>query len=155
MLTEVTANMRERSIQDTSPLKRVIPVALSFYRRLDETALHCAKRTRDGMPTLGAVLERVWFEVHSEPGFLGWECSFANVCQMLGWNEAETRVQRLAEIDRAWRHALTDYGCKRRNRMIAEILAMEAPNNPLWVRRHFVQEDLPMPEHGTPDPEAA
>src|ERR1700733_5906677 len=146
MLTEVTANMRERAVQTSAPQRTALPVALSFYTRLGETALHCAKRTREGIPTVAALLDGVWFEVHSEPGFLGYEASFANVCKMLGWDERQKRQERLREIDRAWKHALSDYGRKRRELMIAEVMGLEAPNNPGWVRRHAVQEDLPMPE---------
>ena len=146
MLTQVTATMKRREVQNAGPAARTIPIPLLLFRRLLDTALHEAKRTRDGIPTFNAILERAWFEQHVEPGWLGWETSFANCCRMLGEDEEEARRGCLRQINRAWGKALTDWGRKKREEVLAEILELKAADNPAWLKRHAVQEELPLPD---------
>ena len=146
MLTGITATMTTREVQTAAQRPTVMPVALSYFRRQDELALHAAKRTRAGLPTPGALLERSWFEMHYEKDWLGWESSFSNVCAMLGWHESDTRRARLDDIDRVWRKSLLDWGRLERDRRMTELLALKIIDNPQWARRHAIQEELPIEE---------
>ncbi|HEY1502566.1 MAG TPA: hypothetical protein VGF88_23525 [Acidobacteriaceae bacterium] len=138
--------MTTREVQTAAHRPTVVPVALSYYRRQDELALHAAKRTRNGIPTAGALLERSWFEAHSEVGWMGWESSFSNICKMLNWEEAPTRAARIEDIDRVWRKSLLDWGRLERDRRMSELLDLKIIDNPAWARRHAIQEELSLDE---------
>ena len=148
MLTEVTALRTQGTseIRSAAPRKRMVHVPLLLFRRILDTAAHEAKKTHNGEPTKVAVLERTWFEQHCEPGWLGWEASFSNCCLMLEIEESASRRGFLREIDRAWAKALTDWGRRRRNQILEEIMREKAADNPAWAKMNWVQEYLPIPE---------
>lgn len=146
MLTEVTAARRTREIEIAAPRRTEAEVALLLFRRLIATALHEAKRTRDGLPTTAALLERAWFEEHAPVGSQAYLTSFTHCCRMLGLNESEERAQALKEISRQWHKSLVDWGRKKWQEKLEAIETLKAEDNPAWAARRAIQNELPLME---------
>jgi hypothetical protein len=144
MLTGITAARTTREIVAAAPPRTIVEVQLLLFRRIKDTAIHEAKKTRDGLPTPTALLERAWIEQHSQPGMEGWETSFGNCCRMLREDENEERIKALAEIGRAWRKALGDWGRRRWQEQLEQIERMKAEANPAWARGRAIQNELPL-----------
>lgn len=146
MLTEVTAARRTREIEVDAPRRTEAEVALLLFRRLIATALHEAKKTRDGLPTNTALLERAWFEEHTPLESHAYLTSFAHCCHMLALNESEERARALKEISRQWHKALVDWGRKRWQEKLEMIETLKAEDNPAWAARRAIQSELPLTE---------
>lgn len=149
MLTQVTAARTTREIEVAAPHRTVVEVQLLLFRRLKDTAIHEAKKTRDGLPTPTALLERAWIEQYTMPGSPGWETSFANCCKMLQEDENEERSKALDEINRTWRKNLLDWGRRKWQGRLEHIAELKAQENPEWSRRRAVQDELPLEEMET------
>jgi hypothetical protein len=147
MLTAVTAARTSRDIEVAAPRRTVVEVQLLLFRRLKDTAIHEAKRTRDGLPTRLALLERAWIEEYSAPGSPNWQTSFANCCKMLDEDAGEERSKALREIERAWRKAVTDWARKRTQQRMEVIAELKAQENPAWSARRALQDELPLEDH--------
>lgn len=144
MLTQVTAARRTREIEIDAPQRTEAEVALLLFRRLIATALHEAKKTRDGLPTTAALLERAWFEEHTPVESHGYMTSFAHCCRMLGMDESEERARALKEISRQWHKALVDWGRKKWQEKLEAIETLKAEDNPAWAARRAIQNELPL-----------
>lgn len=144
MLTQVTAARTTRSIEVAEPQRRTVEVPLLLFRRLKDQAIYEAKKTREGLPTSEALLERAWIEQPSSPGWQGWETSFENCCRMLREDPAEERGKAMASIDRAWRKALLDWGRKKWQARLEWIAELKAQDNPAWAARRAIQDELPL-----------
>jgi hypothetical protein len=146
MLTGVTAaaTQNTRVIKVDQSARPSAEVALLFFRRLKDQAIYEAKRTRDGLPTKCALLERSWVEQFTQPGWPGWKTSFANCCLMLGEDVNEERAKALKEIDRTWRKALVDWGRRKWQYQLEQIENMVAGDNPALTAHRGVQGELPL-----------
>jgi hypothetical protein len=146
VLTQVTAARTTRDIEVAGPRRTIVEVQLLLFRRLKDTAIHEAKKTRDGLPTHIAMLERAWVEEFSAPGMPGWQTSFANCCKMLGEDAHEERTKALDEINRAWRKAVMDWARRKWQGKLEYIAELKAQENPAWSARRAVQDELPLEE---------
>lgn len=142
MLTQVTAQRSQRTMQTDRPARRVVEVSLLLFRRLKDQAIYEAKRTRDGLPTASALLERAWIEQFSQPGWDGWETSFSNCCRMLGEDVNEERDKAVREINRVWRKALIDWGRRKWQTRLEQIEVMKSGDNPALAAHRGVQQEL-------------
>lgn len=81
---------------------------LLVYRRLIDTAVTEAKKTRHGAPTDNALMQRYWIQQHRPPQSDKdeWERSFECACHFLDLDVDAERKRLLAEIDDAITRAI-------------------------------------------------
>lgn len=86
------------------------PVLL-VYRRLIDTAVTEAKKTRHGQPTDNALMQRWWIQQHrpSQTDKEEWERSFECACHFLDLDVDAERKRLIAEIDDAITQAVVAY----------------------------------------------
>jgi hypothetical protein len=126
-IVQVDAARRNRSlIASASPRPRLSadPVLLA-WRRLIDSAVADAKRTRNGLPTANAILARWWIEEHKpKPAdAVDWERSFECACSWLGLNAGDERKRLLLTIDAALKDACLNWAQCEVYQLRAEVLS--------------------------------
>lgn len=99
----VEAAKTNRSLVDRAPVKRRVRVdpQLLFWRRMIDSAVADAVRTKNGLPTDLAIMQRYWIEDFRPPQSDKdeWERSFECACSFLNMDAAVERKRLVAEID--------------------------------------------------------
>ena len=110
---KIDAASTDRSVAEPAPLRPglVANPVLKLWRWMINSAVADAKKTRNGLPTDGAIHARWWLEDHQpvESDREEWERSFAACCMWLDLNVGEERARVLREVDAAWKTALDAY----------------------------------------------
>ena len=135
----VDASRTNRSLVSASarrPQLKAEP-ALKFWRWLINSAVADAKRTKYGLPTDNAILQRCWIEHKAvETDREDWERSFDAACQWLGVDAAAERKRVLDEIDEALTTACLSHAQSVNYQRRAVVLSCAGV--PTRVGRHFV-----------------
>ncbi len=107
---QIDAASRNCRVAAPPPLRpeRVANPVLKLWRWHINLALADAKKTRNGLPTDGAIHARWWLEEHqpAECDRDEWEASFACCCMWLDLDADKERARVLGEIDASWKAAL-------------------------------------------------
>src|ERR1700752_5181153 len=105
---QTDAARTDRSLnQPAAPKKLRKDPQLLFWRRMIESAVADAKRTRNGLPTDIAIMAKLWIVEYrpTQEDREGWMLSFACACHWLDLDPDAERQKRLDEINAALHEA--------------------------------------------------
>jgi hypothetical protein len=139
MRVHMEAERTNRSLtQAPEPKKMTGDPALLFWRRLIESAVADAKRTKFGLPTDTAILARYWIaeDRPTQENKDEWERSFECACQWLDLDTNAERQARLKEIDEALAHSYKEYASKVTYVRRAAVLA--CAGKPTAIARQYI-----------------
>jgi hypothetical protein len=157
----VSAARKDRSLLPAkAPKKLRVDVVLTLWRRMIDTAVADAKRTKFGLPTDGAIMARLWLEEFrpAQDNKDDWGRSLACACSCLGLDVEAERKRLLGDIDAHLHQVYVDYIRAHRYARRAALLTCAGVNTA--VQRQYVMplvderdyEDVAGVEH--PDPPA-
>lgn len=156
----IDAARTDRSLVAKAPARKrtkADPVLL-MWRRLIESAVADAKRTRYGLPTYSAILARWWIEEHKpkQSEAEDWERSFECACSWLKLDVDAERKLLLAQIDDCLRESLLEYA--RSEVYVRRAAVLSCAGVPTAIARQYVlpvvsiadYEQVAGIEHGDP-----
>ena len=163
MSVRVDASRTNRSLSAAAagPSRRpqlTVDLPLLYYRRQIDSAVAGAKKTRCGLPTCLAILDRWWIVEHrpKQAERDEWERSFECACHFLGLNAETERARLKTEIDDVLTRAIIQHASDETYRIRARVLTCSG--TPTRIGRQFVlglvsledYEQIALIEH--PDP---